>query len=61
MDEFKCKKYTIDEMLEGTEPNKDLGPRNEEDVSNLAGKFFNISEKFFKKSGIKSQVSIIYS
>ena len=49
LDKFKCKKYTVDEILEGTEPNKSLGPRNEEEVANLAGKFVKISEKIDKK------------
>ena len=49
IDKFKCKKYTVDEILEGTEPNKDLGPRNEEEVSNLTSKFLKISETIDKK------------
>ena len=49
IDKFKCKKYTVDEMLEGTESNNNMSPRNEEDVAHLAGKFFKISEKIDKK------------
>ena len=49
IEKFKCKKYTVEEVLEGTEPNKDFGPRNEEDVAKIAGKFFKISEKIDKK------------
>ena len=49
LDKLKCKKYTVDEILEGTEPNKSSGPRNEEEVANLADKFIKISEKIDKK------------
>lgn len=46
---FKCQKYTTEEILEGIEQDKDNAPRNENDVSNLARKFFKITDKVEKQ------------
>ena len=46
---FKCKNYTVEEILEGIDQNKGNGPRNENEVGKLAGQFFKISEKVEKE------------
>lgn len=46
---FQFQKYSVDEILEGTESVKPIGQRSEEDVFKLAGKFVKISDKVEKK------------
>jgi hypothetical protein len=47
---FKYKKYTEKEILEGTQKNKKLTPKNEEEVIKLANNFFKLEEAIEKRN-----------